>query len=209
MKKIVVSVFLFFLLLINVNQIQAAEKLIFDSTNNYLGGCQLTDKSEWELNEDLNVSKFQIWYQWNANETSLPVKVFLDGKEFAEFDAVRSACDPYQKQWCNADYAINKLFPKGKYTTQIPDSRQCLKPGGTGTIRLYDEDAIVTQQPTAAVTKQTETKENTQVKPTTIISSKQPTTCPCDQTQVITTAAITAFVSSILTALILKKIKFV
>jgi hypothetical protein len=126
--------------------VKATEVQFFDSTNNYLGACQLTNKSEWELTEDAQVTKFEVWYSWNQGETTLPVKLFFDGEKFAEFEATRAACDPYQKQWCNADYQITKLFPKGKYTTEIPNSRQCLKPGGTGAIRLYKEEAPVKKE---------------------------------------------------------------
>jgi hypothetical protein len=141
------------LLLTFVEQTKAAETMVFDSTNNYLGACQLTDKSEWELKEDLAITKFEVWYSWNQGETALPVKLFLNGQKFAEFEATRGNCDPYQKQWCNADYQINKLFQKGKYTTEIPNARQCLKPGGTGAIRLYSDDsAKTTTTPSITIT---------------------------------------------------------
>ncbi|MDD5618618.1 MAG: hypothetical protein PHG69_05935 [Candidatus Omnitrophica bacterium] len=120
----------------------AEDEKVFDSTNSYTGACQQTDKSEWQLTRDLKVSMFRIWYSWNTGETTLPVTVYKDGKEFAKFDAQRGNCDPYQQQWCNADYAINKDFPKGNYSTAIPNARQCLKPGGTGTVLLYGTEGV-------------------------------------------------------------------
>ncbi|MFH1170919.1 MAG: hypothetical protein V1778_00035 [bacterium] len=113
------------------------DPMVFDSTDNYLGGCSYTNTSTWTLPQSLTVSKIQLWYNWQSGETSLPVTVKKDGADFATFTAVRGACDPYQATWCNADYAINKIFPAGTYTTAIANAYQCLKPGGTGTVRLY------------------------------------------------------------------------
>ncbi len=171
-------------------KVSAADVLVFDSTDNYLGACQLTNKSEWELKDDINVTKFQVWYNWNQGETSLPVKVFRDGEKFAEFEAKRGDCDPYQHQWCNADFIINKLFSKGKYSTEIPDSRQCLKPGGTGAIRLYkNEGAVKKEEPTTQV----------------VANKVQPTACSCSQTTILVTAAVTSVVTSALMAILLRK----
>src|SRR3989339_293618 len=144
MRRITLSFLaLFFLLILLPGKSLAADKMVFDSTNNYLGSCQLTDKSEWTLSEDLNVTVFEIWYNWNQGETKLPVIITKDGVEFASFEATRTSCDPYQGQWCNADFQINKLFPKGTYSTKIPNARQCLKPGGTGAVRIYIADTSV------------------------------------------------------------------
>lgn len=194
MKKIMTLVFFFVFLLIVAGQAKAAEKMVFDSTDNYLGGCLMTDKSEWKLKKDINVTKFEIWYSWDQGESKLPVKVFLNGEKFAEFEATRSQCDPYQKQWCNADFQINKLFPAGKYTTEIPNKRQCLKPNGTGTVRLIaDDSAGKKAEPPTAV-------------PTTIaIAANQPANCSCSQTTIILTAVITSVISSLVVSVLLRK----
>lgn len=52
----------------------------------------------------------------------------------------------------NADYAINKEFPKGTYTTEIPNARQCLKPGVTGMVLLYGTEAAAGSEVTATTT---------------------------------------------------------
>lgn len=136
-KTLILAISIFMFSVLAIGSAFAADAVVFDSTDNYLGGCQLTDKSAWELKQDLYVSKFQLWYNWNEGETTLPVTVYKDGKEFAKFDATRGDCDAYQKKWCNADFALNQVMPKGNYTTQITNARQCLKPGSTGTVRLY------------------------------------------------------------------------
>lgn len=201
MKKIIVILLVFAVLFFVAKQAKAADILAFDSTNNYLGACQLTNKSEWELKEDINVTKFQIWYNWDQGEVSVPVKLLKDGEKFAEFDVTRSQCDPYQKQWCNGDYVINKVFPKGTYTTEIPQNKQCLKPGGTGAIRLYKDDGTAKkEEPSPKPTAIT-------MQPTSIIAQTvtQPSGCSCNQTTILVTAAVTSIVTSGLVALILRR----
>ena len=177
----------------------AAETMVFDSTLNYIGACQLTNKSEWELKENLDITKFQIWYNWTQGETTLPVKVFLNGNLFAEFSATRSSCDPYQTQWCNADYQINKTFPAGKYSTEIQKEKQCLKPGGTGTVRLYSEG---TPSPTQAPAK---SPEATIVPVQNSVQPTQVNTCSCNKTTIVTVAAVTSLISSAVITILLKK----
>jgi hypothetical protein len=206
-KNIVKKIFFLFIftiisLFFVVAKINAADTLVFDSTDKYLGACQLTNKSEWELKEDINVTKFQVWYNWDQGEASLPVKVFFNGEKFAEFEAKRADCDPYQHQWCNADYKIDKLFSKGKYTTEIPTEKQCLKPGGTGAIRLYADDGKEKKvEPTTVLTK---ALTQNQVVPT-VITEQRSSGCSCSQTTIIVTAAITSVVSSALVALLLRR----
>ncbi len=130
-------------LLLAAPTVFAAETIVFDSTDNYLGGCSYTSTSEWTLSEDVAVTKIQLWYYWQAGETELPVTVTKGGQPFATYTATRGACDPYQTSWCNADYDINKTFPSGTYATSIPTNYQCLKPGSTGTVRLYSETEAV------------------------------------------------------------------
>jgi hypothetical protein len=205
MKKIIL--FTILLGLVFAGNAYAEEKMVFDSTDHYLGACQLTNKSEWTLKEDINVSKFEVWYNWNQGETSLPVKVFFNGEKFAEFEATRAACDPYQHQWCNADYQISKLFQKGTYTTEIPNARQCLKPGGTGAIRLYtDEISSESAKPTITIAPTViEPTVKQAIVPVAASDSKQ-STCSCTQTTIILTAAATSVISSFLTSLFLKKV---
>ncbi len=197
-------------LLFSASVAKAAEELVFDSTNNYLGACQLTDKSEWELDKDLQVSKFQIWYNWDRGETELPVTVYAGGVEFAKFTATRSACDPYQSQWCNADFEINKLFPKGKYSTVIPKSKQCLKPRGTGAVRLYSgvsEKTVPTTVPTVVPTL-TPTTAPKAVLPVSVAENKTVSGW-CNQCLVtaVTSSVVTSLLTTAVVWLVLRKQK--
>jgi hypothetical protein len=160
MKKILMFLTIMFVLAFS-GKAAALDPMVFDSTDNYLGGCQLTDTSTWTLTEDLNVTTFQIWYNWAQGETTLPITVTKDGGEFATFTATRGACDPYQATWCNADYALNKVMPKGTYATKIENKKQCLKPGSTGTVKLYgNHDISASPAATSVTNNSTCTKTN-------------------------------------------------
>jgi hypothetical protein len=119
--------------------IPETETQLFDSSNHYLGVCDLTDSSTWTLDKDIYVTTFQIWYSWNSGETTVSFDIKKDGQEFASGEAKKGSCDPYQRQWCNGDYIINTAFPKGTYTAKVSSTRQCKVPGGTGVVRLYGE----------------------------------------------------------------------
>jgi hypothetical protein len=203
-RLIILTAFLVFVFTV-VEQVKAAEQMVFDSTDNYLGACKLTDTSEWKLSEDLTVTKFEVWYSWNQGETVLPVKLFFNGEKFAEFEATRGNCDPYQKQWCNADYQINKLFPKGTYSTEIPNARQCLKPGGTGAIRLFaDDNTKKTTEPSITIAPTVTESIHEQVRPNAIATNQQ-ANCSCSQTTILLTAAGTSLATSLLVSLILRR----
>lgn len=191
-------------LLFSPPKVSAAEIMFFDSTDSYLGACQLTDKSEWNLKEESTVTKFEVWYNWDQGETELPVKLYKDGELFAEFTATRASCDPYQHQWCNADYQINKVFPAGKYSTTIPNSRQCLKPGGTGAIRLYKDDGVT---PTAisTITATSTPLPTITTQPTLVTSPTTTKGCSCNTTTIIASSAATSGIVSFLVWLLLKK----
>jgi hypothetical protein len=160
----------------------AEDTMIFDSTDNYIGGCSLTATSTWTLPNDLSVTKIQLWYKWQTGETELPVTVTKNGADFATFTAVRSACDPYQTSWCNADYTINKTFPAGTYTTTIASAYQCLKPGSTGTVRLYGAAAATTNANTnTASNVVVTTNGNTNTSPNLVVTSNSNTNTAINQ----------------------------
>ena len=208
MKKIFIMLFVVVSLFLYSDQVAAADVQVFDSTNNYLGACQFTDTSEWILEKDLKVTTFQVWYSWNQGETELPVTVYRDSEVFAEFAATRSSCDPYQKQWCNAYFAVNKIFSKGTYSTKIPNARQCLKPGGTGAIRLYEAD-VSTASPAATQ----EEKIPVQTQPSRVEDMPKVIDCPGTYSsdyvfqKVVLTAIVTFLITSGLCYVLFKKRK--
>lgn len=206
--------YLFFFFIITITAglsmplpVHAEDTLLFDSTDHYLGGCQVTDTATWTIDKDMDVTTFQIWYSWNSGESSLPVKLTKDDKVVAEFTATRASCDPYQKQWCNADFSLNQNLSKGTYETTIPNKRMCLKPGGTGTIRLYGASKIIS--PTGTLSPQpTATPTSIPATPTTVITFTESTrtnACECNQTTVIATAAGTAMATACIVSILMRK----
>jgi hypothetical protein len=138
--------------------------MIFDTGKGYLGGCGLTDKTTWTLDEDLEIKLFQIWYNWDANEKEVGITVKKDGEEFLTGTAMRSGCDVYQKNWCNGDLKIDKIFPKGNYELIVDKKKQCAIPDGNGTIRLYGEKlGAVESEPTITVIP-------TEITPTAVVT---------------------------------------
>jgi hypothetical protein len=125
----------------------ADQIMVLDTTENYLGGCLLTDVSEWKQDTDLNVTMVQFWYNWAQNETTLDFTITKDGEQFLSGTAERGQCDPYQQQWCNANFVIEKTFPSGNYFAKVAKASMCLKPGDTGTVRLYGPVAPVLVEP--------------------------------------------------------------
>ncbi|MFA6098336.1 MAG: hypothetical protein WCV50_01145 [Patescibacteria group bacterium] len=172
-------------------QTNTAEVMVFDSTDNYIGACSLTDTSTWSLTEELQVSKIQLWYKWQTGETELPVTVTKDGAAFATFTATRSSCDPYQTSWCNADYTINEAFPAGTYTTKIATAYQCLKPGGTGAVRLYSTTAATNTNvtPNLIATNNTNANQNLNRNTNTAAATNTNSTAETEDTEESNTLA--------------------
>ena len=114
-----------------------SDSMIFDTTDAYIGACSLTDTAEWTLDETLQISLIQSWYNWSAGESTITFTLTKDGANFASGTMARADCDPYQSNWCNGNYSTNKEFSPGKYVLKVSSAKMCLKPGYTGAVRLY------------------------------------------------------------------------
>jgi hypothetical protein len=114
-----------------------SDKIVFETTPGYLGACMLTDTSSFRLSSPIDVSLLQIWYKWDEGESQISYILQKDGQEFLSGVLVRADCDPYQKNWCNGNQKISKVFPAGEYKLAIPVKKMCLQPGKTGMVRLY------------------------------------------------------------------------
>jgi len=156
--------------------------MIFDTGKGYLGGCCLTDKTTWTLDEDLEIKLFQIWYNWDANEREVGFTVKKDGEEFLTGTATRSGCDIYQKNWCNGDLKVDKVFPKGNYELTVDKRKQCSIPDGNGTIRLYGNktDKSIGKESTATpgTTETPALTPSTQIQPATTLPATTLQKCP-------------------------------
>ena len=114
-----------------------SDSIIFETDPGYIGACDLTDKAEWTLSSPLEISVFQVWYNWGAGESTLAFKLEKDDESFAEGTLVRADCDPYQGNWCNGNIKLDRTFAAGKYELKLPSAKMCLEPGKTGAVRLY------------------------------------------------------------------------
>ena len=114
-----------------------SDSMVFDTTSNYLGGCSLTDTAKWTLDKEYQISLVQSWYNWAAGEKVITYSITKDGSDFLSGSMVRADCDPYQGNWCNGNHAVSKTFPAGTYELKASGAKMCLKPGVTGTVRLY------------------------------------------------------------------------
>jgi len=134
----------------------------------------------------LPVTLFQIWYNWEPNETELDFTLTKDGEEFLTGTATRTTCDTYQKNWCNADFVVNQTFPAGTYATKVAKVRQCLVPNGTGVVRLY---GIAAEEP---VVEQTEKIATPEGEPTACpkIPSCPPANCQCPKVSSLPTIGV-------------------
>ena len=119
------------------NVVLAADELILDTSNHYLGACGYTDTTTWTQETSLSVTTFQIWYYWTSGEGPVSFTLTKDGSEFATGVLTRTSCDPYQTSWCNGDLVMNKTFPAGSYSLKIANKKQCAIPSGNGAVRLY------------------------------------------------------------------------
>ncbi len=140
------------------NAAGAGDALILDTSNHYTGGCGQTDTSKWNLDSDTQVNVFEVWHNWNSGEQTITFSIKKDGADYASGTLYRTACDPYQKNWCNADFRINKVFPKGTYLATIPSGRACKDNNGNGVVRLYGPNAAT---PTTTATPTTQPNAGT------------------------------------------------
>ncbi len=139
MCKILSSVLgLFALLLAGVSFAQ--DSVILDTTHGYTGGCSLTSSSDWTLDNEIQVSTIQVWYNWDSGESTVAYTLTKDGMDFASGTLTRAGCDEYQANWCNGNSAINMAFPPGSYELTLSSSKMCTD-GSTGTVRLYGTES--------------------------------------------------------------------
>lgn len=114
-----------------------SDKMVFDSCNDYRGGCSLTDTAKFTLSTPIQGSLIQAWYSWGSGEKEITYALKHNGADFASGTMVRADCDPYQGQWCNGNHILVKEFPAGDYELKVSNKKMCLKPGVTGCMRIY------------------------------------------------------------------------
>lgn len=109
------------------------------SNNWNTNACAFTDTAALEIGQALHLSRIELWYNWQPNETSVGYTVMFNGQAVGTGNLSRASCDPYQQAWCVAqDNPDTDLLP-GTYTfrTERPFVCQNSESGGRGFIRAY------------------------------------------------------------------------
>jgi len=100
------------------------EKVVYMVNNVY--ACQMTDRSEFNLDKNYFVTKIQTWYSWDTDESEVSYEVLKENKAIASGKMLRKECDPYQKQWCIAiDSEFNRNLDKGDYVLKLAKAKIC------------------------------------------------------------------------------------
>ena len=113
-----------------------SDSVILDTTHGYTGGCDLTDTSDWTIDNAVPVSLIQVWYNWEEGESSISYTLTKDGADFASGTMERADCDTYQANWCNGNAPLSQEFPPGQYELKTSSAKMCTD-GTTGTVRLF------------------------------------------------------------------------
>jgi hypothetical protein len=116
--------------------IVAAQQL---SDNWNTSACAFTDTATLEIGQTVHVSKIELWYNWQPNESSVGYTVLFNGQAVGTGSLSRAGCDPYQQAWCVAQDAPDTDLPPGTYTFRTKRAFLCQnrQSGGRGFIRAY------------------------------------------------------------------------
>lgn len=85
------------------------------------------------------MSRLELWYNWQVNETSVEYTVSFRGQQVGTGTLTRGDCDPYQTAWCVAKDAPDTDLQAGTYTFHTAHARVCQNAGsgGRGFVRAY------------------------------------------------------------------------
>jgi uncharacterized protein (TIGR03437 family) len=75
--------------------------------------CSLTDSARFQLGVNARLTRLTGWYQWQAEEQSVPF-VLLGGGELASGELTRGSCDSYHPEWCEATARVNAGLAAGQ-----------------------------------------------------------------------------------------------
>jgi hypothetical protein len=112
------------------------ESKILDNWNT--GGCQLTDTARFTLSAATEITKIELWYNWQRNERAVPYQLVADGRLIQSGELTRGSCDPNQAAWCSASGSIRTTTNAGNHVVRVARGRVCQNAGsgGNGFIRV-------------------------------------------------------------------------
>lgn len=101
--------------------------------------CGLTDSATINVSQPVHLSRLELWYNWQSNESSVGYIVSFNGQQIGTRTLTRADCDPYQAAWCVAKDAPDTDLSAGTYTFRTAQPRVCQNAGsgGQGFIRAY------------------------------------------------------------------------
>jgi hypothetical protein len=114
--------------------------------NGNTGGCSYTDTAVFTLNHLVSVTQLLIWYNWEANESSVSYSLTDNsGYVLRNNVFVRGECDPYQKSWCNGADEPGLYLPVGRYMVKLARGRMCQNSGsgGNGMVKVVTGGLLV------------------------------------------------------------------
>ncbi|MGD1037878.1 MAG: hypothetical protein ABR878_11920 [Roseiarcus sp.] len=109
-------------------------------TNNWnKDACAVTDTAVLELANPATVSRIDLWFHWNADESSVGYSMSANGQVVATGALTRAECDPIQKTWCVARVEPNLQLQPGRYVFVTSRPGVCQNGGsaGGGFIRAF------------------------------------------------------------------------
>lgn len=113
------------------------ERVLADNWNT--AACGFTDTATLVLDAPGFLSRIDIWYRWNGDETAIAYTVLADGAVAGQGTLQRSDCDPYQSAWCIARDTPEMKLPPGRYDFRTANANICQNggSGGMGFIKAY------------------------------------------------------------------------
>ena len=118
----------------------ATERLLVDIGNPYL--CGVTDTATLDLDRPTHLTRVDIWFRWQSDESSVGYTVTSGGEQVGGGTLQRAECDPYQGAWCVARDTPDVDLAPGRYEFRTARRGVCQNSGsdGAGFIKAYGYD---------------------------------------------------------------------
>jgi len=113
------------------------EEKVFDNTNP--AACGFTDRASLRLDRPLRLTRLELWLSWDRGERTASYSLERHGEVITRGVLRRTQCDPYQRQWCNAEDSPQITLAPGRYVLRLSRSNLCQNAAsnGEGFVRLW------------------------------------------------------------------------
>ena len=115
---------------------QSGETALYSNFNQQ--ACSLTNSATLYFAGAAHVSRVELWYQWQAGETSAAYSMLVNDRVVRQGRLTRGSCDSAQANWCVAADRLEADFAEGFYEFRtgrpaLCQNRQSL----TGFVRAF------------------------------------------------------------------------